>query len=323
MTDPESAKADAVPEAPEMAVAPEPAVLELEFRMAPEEIPLLAHLPILAALRKGRISSVAEEIRWLDTPGGAVMGSGKLIEVPRRGPKRLVTLQPAADAPWHPGMVLPSAALPSPYLEQADGGVEALIPLAAFSGRRRRQTLVLGDAIVQLRVLHGHLRTVMAERETARVSLLGPPAAVLDLAQRLAAACPLLPSSLSLAAEALSLATGQPPAPRRRGAPRPRNGKLAAAERAALAARSLDPTDADGGTHVQPRRRATRLHAGNMQSTHRPGISSTVWDPLCEAHGEKWRPRSELKWPGTWYPWGMGGGSPRSRRETAHRRHCR
>jgi hypothetical protein len=114
MNDTEEAEAEALPEAPEMTVAPEPAVLELEFRMAPEEIPLLSHLPILAALRKGRISSVAEDIRWLDTPGGAVMGSGKLIEVPRRGPKRLVTLQPAADAPWHPGccLRLPCGALP-------------------------------------------------------------------------------------------------------------------------------------------------------------------------------------------------------------------
>ena len=218
MTDLETTEAEAAAEVPEVTVAPEPEALELEFRMAPEEIPLLAHLPILAALRKGRISSVAEDIRWLDTPGGAVMGSGKLIEVPRRGPKRLVTLQPAADAPWHPGMVLPSTALPSPTQEQADGSVEALIPLAAFSGRRRRQTLVLGDSTVQLRVLQGHLRTVMAEREVARVTLMGPPEAVLDLAQRLAAACPLLPSSLNLAAEALSLATGQPTAPRRRGA---------------------------------------------------------------------------------------------------------
>ena len=114
MTDTEEAQAEAASEAPEMIVAPEPAVLELEFRMEVEDIPLLAHSPILAALRKGRISSVAEEIRWLDTPGGAVMGSGKLIEVPRRGAKRLVTLQPAADAPWHPGTVLPSAALPTP-----------------------------------------------------------------------------------------------------------------------------------------------------------------------------------------------------------------
>lgn len=206
-------------EALQVTAAPAPTALELELSLPAEEITRLAHFPILVALRKGRISSVAEEIRWLDTPGGAVMGSGKLIEVPRRGPRRLVTLQPAADAPWHPGLVLPSAGLPSPSGGQPDSVTEALIPLAAFSGRRRSQNLVLGDATVQLRILHGQLRTVMAEREIARAYLSGPPMAVLDLAQRLTAALPMLPSSLSLAAEALCLATGQIPGPRRRGAP--------------------------------------------------------------------------------------------------------
>ncbi len=199
--------------------APATATLDLELILPAEEIPGLLHFPVLAALRKGRISSMAEEIRWLDTPGGAVMGSGSLVEAPRRDPKRMVMLYPAAEAEWHPGMVLPSAALPAPSGSETEGGADALIPLAAFSGRRRSQNLVVGDAIVHLRVLHGQLRTVMAEREIARVSLSGPPMAVLDLAQRLAAAFPLLPSSLSLAAEALRLATGQAPAPRRRGAP--------------------------------------------------------------------------------------------------------
>ena len=219
MTDPEDTAAEQAPAAPEPAMAPEPLMLELELTLPAEEVHRLAHLPILAALRKGRIASVAEEIRWLDTPGGAVMGSGKLIEVPRRGPRRMVSLQPAADAPWHPGMVLPWAPLPATSKQGAESGPEVLIPLAAFSGRRRSQHLLLGDASVQLRILHGHLRTVMAEREVTRVNLLGPPVAVLDLAQRLAAVCPLFPSSLSLAGEALSLATGQTPGPRRRGAP--------------------------------------------------------------------------------------------------------
>jgi len=219
MNHPEDAEAEQATEVPEPTMAAEPATLELELTVPAEEVPRLAHLPILAALRKGRISSIAEEIRWLDTQNGAVMGSGRLIEVPRRGARRLVRVQPPADAPWHPGMVLPASPLPAPPKHEAAGGAEALFPLAAFSGRRRSQHLVLGDAPVQLRVLQGHLRTVMAEREVARVTLLGPPMAVLDLAQRLAAACPLLPSSLSLAGEALSLATGQAPAPRRRGAP--------------------------------------------------------------------------------------------------------
>ena len=195
------------------------AALELELILPAEEIPALLHFPVLAALRKGRISSMAEEIRWLDTPGGAVMGSGSLMEVPRRGPRRMVTLYPAAEAEWHPGMVLPFAALPAPSGGETEGGADALIPLAAFSGRWRSQNLFVGDAIVHLRVLHGQLRTVMAEREIARISLSGPPMAVLDLAQRLATAFRLLPSSLSLAAEALRLATGQAPAARRRGAP--------------------------------------------------------------------------------------------------------
>lgn len=219
MTDPESPDATTMTEASAPRVAAEPEAFELELTLPADEVHRLSHLPILAALRQGRISSVVEELRWLDTPGGAVTGSGKLIEVPRRGVRRLVTLQPPPDALWHPGMVLPWAPLPIPSKHGADGGVEPLIPLAAFSGRRRSQSLVLGDAIVQLRVLQGQLRTVMAEREVARVKLLGQPVAVLDLAQRLAAACPLVPSSLSLAAEALSLATGQAVPPRRRGAP--------------------------------------------------------------------------------------------------------
>ena len=200
-------------------MAPEPERLELELTLPAEEVTQVAHAPILAALRKGRITLVAEEIRWLDTPGGAVMGSGKLIEVPRRGARRMVSLQPSADALWYPGMVLPWAPLPATPKRPAGSGAEALIPLAAFSGRRRSQHLLLGDAAVQLRILHGHLRTVMAEREVARVILVGPPVAVLDLAQRLAAAYPLIPSSHSLAGEALSLATGQAHPPRRRGAP--------------------------------------------------------------------------------------------------------
>jgi len=219
MNDPENTEAEQAKDGPEPISPPEPERLELELTLPAEEVPKLAHLPILAALRKGRIASVAEEIRWLDTPGGAVMGSGRLIEVPKRGARRLVSLQPAPDTLWHPGMVLPTAPLPAAPKHEADGVTEALIPLAAFSGRRRSQNLVVGDALVQLRVMHGQLRTVMAEREVARVTLLGPTIAVLDLAQRLAAASPLFPSSLSLAGEALSLATGQAPSPRRRGAP--------------------------------------------------------------------------------------------------------
>ena len=197
---------------------PEPP-LSLEFVVPVAEAARLARFPILAALREGRISTSAEEIRWLDTPSGALSAAGTLLEAPRRGPRRLITLAPAAEAPWYPGQILPPDALLSPndMPEAAEG--EALTALVAFTGKKRSQRLLIGNAVVALSLIQGHLRAVAAEREVARVNLTGPAPAVLDLARRLAAALPLLPPSQSLGAQALSLATGQTPEPRRRGAP--------------------------------------------------------------------------------------------------------
>ena len=198
--------------------APEPP-LSLEFVLPVTEAARLARFPILAALRQGRISTSTEELRWLDTPGGALAETGALLEAGKRGLRRLIALAPEGDAPWHPGQVLPPVAVLAPHEtpEAAEGAV--LAPLAAFSGKRRSQRLLIGDAVVALHLIQGHLRAVAAEREVARVILSGPAPAVLDLARRLAAALPLLPPQQSLGAEALSLATGLAPTPRRRGAP--------------------------------------------------------------------------------------------------------
>lgn len=198
--------------------APEPP-LSLEFVVPVAEAARLARFPILAALRQGRISTSTEEWRWLDTPGGALAATGALLEAGKRGPRRLISLTPETEAPWHPGQILPPVAVLPPHEtpEAAEGA--ALTPLAAFSGKRRGQRLLIGDAVVVLHLIEGQLRSVAAERDLARVMLSGPAHAVLDLAQRLAAALPLLPPSQSLGAEALSLATGQAPRPRRHGAP--------------------------------------------------------------------------------------------------------
>jgi CHAD domain-containing protein len=198
--------------------APEPP-FSLEFTLPVAEAARLARFPILAALRQGRISTSAEELRWLDTTGGAMASAGSLLEAGKRGPRRLISLAPKAEAPWHPGQILPPVALLAPHEtpEAAEGA--ALVPLAAFSGKRRSQRLLIGDAVVVLNLIQGHLRSVAAEREVARLVLSGPVPAVLDLARRLAAALPLLPPQQSLGAEALSLATGLAPTPRRRGAP--------------------------------------------------------------------------------------------------------
>jgi triphosphatase len=198
--------------------APEPP-LSLEFVLPVTEAARLARFPILAALRQGRISTSAEELRWLDTPDGALADDGKLLEAPKRGPRRLIALAPEAEAPWHPGKLLPPLALLAANEIPEGIAGEGLTPLAAFSGKRRSQRLLIGDAVVVLTLTQGQLRAAAAEREVARVILSGPAPAVLDLARRLTAALPLLPPGQSLGAEALSLATGQKPEPRRHGAP--------------------------------------------------------------------------------------------------------
>jgi len=206
-------------ESAEATEAPPEQPLSLEFSLPFTEAARLQRFPILAALRLARISTSAEEIRWLDTAEGALAAEGILVEAPRRGPRRLLALAPASDAPWHPGQVSPPLALLGPHeIPEAAKG-EALTPFAAFSGKKQTQRLKLGEAEVQASLLQGHLRSVAAEREVARLVLTGPAPSVLDLAKRLAAALPLIPPSQSLAAEALGLATGQAPKPRRRGAP--------------------------------------------------------------------------------------------------------
>ena len=198
--------------------APEPP-LSLEFVLPVAEAARLARFPILAALRQGRISTSTEELQWLDTPDAALAAEGRLVEAPKRGPRRLIALAPAAEAPWHPGQILAPVGVLAPHETPAAAEGAALMPLAALSGKRRSQRLLIGDAVVVLHLLQGHMRTVAAEREVARVMLSGPAPAVLDLARRLSSALPLLPPSQSLGAEALSLATGQAPPPRRHGAP--------------------------------------------------------------------------------------------------------
>ncbi|MFN8983287.1 MAG: CHAD domain-containing protein [Alphaproteobacteria bacterium] len=203
----------------EASEAPPEPPLNLEFVLPVAEAARLARFPILAALRQGRISTSTEELHWLDTPDGAMNAKGRLIEAPKRGPRRLIALAPAAEAPWHPGQMLPPVAVVAPHETPAAAEAAALVPLSAFTGKRRSQRLLIGDAVVVQHVIQGHLRTVAAEREVARVLLSGPAPAVLDLARRLCLALPLLPPSQSLGAEALSLATGLAPHPRRSGAP--------------------------------------------------------------------------------------------------------
>jgi CHAD domain-containing protein len=115
---------------------------------------------------------------------------------------------PAADRAWIPGT--------PPGPEEHELPPEpALVPIAAFSGRR--SLLTLGE--VEAELLTGKLRAVAAETPVARLRLTGAPEPVLARAAALVADLHLLPPTTSLAEAGRALARGETPRPRRRGPP--------------------------------------------------------------------------------------------------------
>ena len=155
-------------------------------------------------------------LTWLDTGDATLAGQGLALEQPRRGPRRLLRTLPAPKAPWRPGS-------PPELLEtigagrapdQAEG--EPLLPVAGFAGTATR--FALADGVAAL-LLKGRLRAVAGEAPVARLTLGGPPAAVIATMRALAEDLPLLPPRAALAEDARALARGQAPAPRRLGPP--------------------------------------------------------------------------------------------------------
>jgi CHAD domain-containing protein len=211
-------------EAPAEAAAPPATVAAIEtttldFTLPPEAGARLGRLPFVQAHRAGPSRGAAAEIVWHDTADGAVAAAGLTVEAPRRGPRRLLRVLPAPSAPWHPGQppetlrLLGAADLP------AEAGDGPLVAVAAFTGRRQTFRLMVEDGTVEAVLLAGRLRAVAAERPVARLSLTGPPAAVLRAAAGIAAALPLLPALCALAEDGRALATGGDPRPHRLGPP--------------------------------------------------------------------------------------------------------
>ncbi len=170
----------------------------------------------LASRRDGRARGTALRLTWLDTAEGALAAEGLALETAARGVRRLVRVLPAEGAPWRPGSAPEVVATLGP--EEAPEGTAgaALVPYAAFDGRRSTVTLNGG---VEAALTTGRLRTVAAEAPAARLVLAGPGPAVAELMAELAAELPLLPPRAALAEEGRALARGEAPRPRRRGAP--------------------------------------------------------------------------------------------------------
>lgn len=199
------------------ALAPEPAslpALVLEFELAPALAGRLTRHPAIRAARQGRGRTAAEELIWLDSAEGELAARDLALETTPRGPRRLLRTRPEAPAPWLPGT---PPALAGDAAEATDLARGALVPIAAFSGRRSLLALMPAEGPVQAELLAGKLRSVAAERPVARLRLAGAPAAVLALANRLVADLPLLPPRAALAEEGRALARGDASRPRRRG----------------------------------------------------------------------------------------------------------
>jgi triphosphatase len=131
---------------------------------------------------------------------------------------RLERLTPNGAA-WPPGAPPPVIAA-ARGLDALDRPLPGpLIPVAAFEGRARSTELACEQGPVVMVLLVGAVRAVAGEHRVSRLLLHGPMLPVRALALALAGELDLIVPRTSLAAEALAIVSGIPPAPRHHGAP--------------------------------------------------------------------------------------------------------
>ncbi len=187
----------------------------MEFELAAEAdaVAHLARLKALTACREGRPRTQSVKIVWHDSPDHALLADG-LTLAEQRGAWRLERLVPGAET-WLP-------AQPPPVLSDSPDLTELpspLAPLAAFEGRRTVSVHHFAETPVTLTIDKGTLRAVTAERPVVRIGLSGGEQAVRAAALLIAGAVPVSVPVISMAAEAIAMATGRTAKPRRQGAP--------------------------------------------------------------------------------------------------------
>jgi CHAD domain-containing protein len=191
--------------------------MRMELRIHPDDAPRLPRLPSLTRQPGTRSRSRACKVVWHDGPNRP-LASDHLALSEQRGVWRLEPLRPAGT-PWPP-------ATPAPVLEEASAPdalrtvlPDPLSPIAACEGRETTYPLLADGEPVLMTVLRGTVRGIADTYDIGRLSLDGPEGAILSLAEQLAAALRIEPPTGSLAAEAIALTIGIPPAPRHEGAP--------------------------------------------------------------------------------------------------------
>jgi triphosphatase len=192
--------------------------VELALALTAADAARLHRLPVVRAARSGRSRGQAVRIVWHDSLDRALAADGLALSE-QRGIWRLEQHRPHPTQPWPPATdhrLIEEAAAPDAITHALP---EAQIPVAAFDGRRSVSPLTIDGEPVTITLLDGVLRAVTAERPCARLFLDGPGIAVRTLALALADHLTLSVPGHSLATEALHLADGSTPEPRRTGAP--------------------------------------------------------------------------------------------------------
>ncbi len=196
--------------------------MELALVLNAADAARLSRLPAIRAARSGRARGQTVRMVWHDTLDRALAAEGLGLNE-QRGVWRLERTRPDPTEPWPPATdhrLIEEApkpdALTAPLLLRV---ADALTPVAAFDGRRTVFALTIGGEPVTMTLLDGVLRAVAADRPCARLFLAGPGAAVRELVLLLADHLAVSVPVRSLASEALRLADGTTPQPRRTGAP--------------------------------------------------------------------------------------------------------
>jgi triphosphatase len=204
--------------------------MELTLLLPSADAARLQRLPSVKAARTGRSRGQAVRIVWHDSLDRALASRG-LALAEHRGTWRLEQHRPATTEPWPPatdhrvlqeadGLEALRKVLADAGASPEDGGLpEATTPVAAFEGRRTVFPIAVDGEPMSITLLEGVLRAVAAERPVTRLILEGPGPRVRSWALSLAEMLSLAVPEQSLAEEALHLADGTAPIPRRRGAP--------------------------------------------------------------------------------------------------------
>jgi CHAD domain-containing protein len=199
----------------------------LDLEIAPQDLGRLLRAPALLARRTGRARSRPADMVWHDSAQGDLAARALCLSQ-IRGPAcehwRLERLQPNGVMDWLPARTAPilaEAASPEALAAAAPSRrlPSPLLPVAAFKGRLREYHLRDESGPARLAILDGSLRGVAEDRPACRLILSGEPAAMAGIARELSDGVRLSIPRQGLAAQALQLARGVPPAARQLGGP--------------------------------------------------------------------------------------------------------